>query len=209
MKKGIIFDMDGTLWDSSEAVAKSWSSVTEKDYGVTITGEQVRSVMGKPMDELADILFTFATKEERGGVLKKCGDVEIEYLKNHGANLYPEVEETFIKLREKYNLYIVSNCQSGYIEAFLEFYNLGKYIDDFECFGNNNLGKRDNIKKVVERNNLDKAVYVGDIMGDYVSTMEAGIDFIHAAYGFGIVDENVEKIKTFSDLVEIAPKVLD
>lgn len=30
--KGIIFDMDGTLWDSAENVAKSWNKAIA-DYG--------------------------------------------------------------------------------------------------------------------------------------------------------------------------------
>ena len=30
MKKGIIFDMDGTLWDSAAQVAESWNVVLEK-----------------------------------------------------------------------------------------------------------------------------------------------------------------------------------
>lgn len=33
MKRGIIFDMDGTLWDSAENVAESWN-VAIRQYGV-------------------------------------------------------------------------------------------------------------------------------------------------------------------------------
>ena len=32
MKKGIIFDMDGTLWDSSKGVADCWTEVVKKEY---------------------------------------------------------------------------------------------------------------------------------------------------------------------------------
>ena len=107
-----------------------------------------------------------------------------------------------------YNLYIVSNCQSGYIEAFLDYYGYGKYIDDIECYGNNNLKKGDNIKLVVGRNKLDKAVYVGDIQGDYDSSVEAGIKFIHAAYGFGTINAPVPKIEAFSELPQIISQVI-
>lgn len=78
-------------------------------------------------------------------LLDKCGEYENEYLSGHGAVLYPGVEETFARLKEKYELYIVSNCQSGYIEAFLSYYKLGKYISDIECYGNNEKQKEDNI----------------------------------------------------------------
>ena len=57
--KGIIFDMDGTLWDSAENVAKSWNKAIA-DYGyerAPITKEDMYSVMGKTMDVLASIIF--------------------------------------------------------------------------------------------------------------------------------------------------------
>ena len=122
--------------------------------------------------------------------------------------MYPQVEETFQKLKEKYHLYIVSNCQSGYIEAFLEYYGYGKYIEDTECYGNNGLVKGENIRKVAERNHLTKAVYVGDIQGDYDASMQAGVEFIHAGYGFGTVDANVPEITAFAELSEVVKSVL-
>ena len=63
-KRGIIFDMDGTVWDSSENVAKSWTvKVHEAGFtDKTITGADIQSVMGKPMDVIADTLFTYTQK---------------------------------------------------------------------------------------------------------------------------------------------------
>jgi phosphoglycolate phosphatase len=103
-------------------------------------------------------------------------------------------------LQEQYHLYIVSNCQSGYIEAFLEYYGFGHYFEDIECFGNNGFPKGDNIRLVAERNQLDRAVYVGDIQGDYDASCKAGVAFLHAAYGFGTIDTEVPAIQQFSDL---------
>lgn len=205
-KTGLIFDMDGTLWDSAEGVAASWNEqvklmgYSRKD----ITTDEIMSVMGKTMDEFADIIFyDIESREERMNLLKACGEHENDYLRRHGGILYPELEETLIKLKEKYHLYIVSNCQSGYIEAFLEHYGFGKYFEDIECFGNNNKSKGENIALLANRNNLEKAWYVGDIQGDYDATMEAGLDFIHAAYGFGSVNADVPKISSFSELPEL------
>ena len=79
-------------------------------------------------------------------------------------------------LKEKYPLYIVSNCQSGYIESFLAYYHLEDYFSDMECFGNNGMQKGENIARLARRNHLDKAVYVGDIQGDYDASMQAGSD---------------------------------
>ena len=55
----------------------------------------------------------------------------------------------------------------------------------------------------------EDAVYVGDIQGDYDATMEAGIDFIHAAYGFGTINETVERIDKISELPDLVVKLLD
>ncbi len=209
-KSGIIFDMDGTLWDSAKAVAESWTEVVAREYTPerVITEDEIKRVMGLTMDKLAAQIFPELPEERRLQLLDVCGREENEYLRTHGAIVYPKVEETFQKLREKYHLYIVSNCQSGYIEAFLEYYGYGKYIEDIECYGNNGLVKGDNIRKVVERNHLTKAVYVGDIQGDYDASMQAGVEFIHAGYGFGTVDANVPEITAFEELPKVVESVL-
>ncbi len=206
MKKGIIFDMDGTLWDSAENVAKSWT-IAIKDSGVIekeITMDDMQRVMGKTMDVIADILFPELEKEQRMQLLDECCVVENDYLREHGGILYPKLEQTLAKLKEKYPLYIVSNCQKGYIEAFLDYYKLWDYFEDIECYGNNLLPKWDNMRLIADRNHLDEAVYVGDIQGDYDASKKAGIGFIHAAYGFGTIDAVVPEITGLEELPEAA-----
>ena len=164
-------------------------------------------VMGLTMDKLADIIFSEYPKEERMYLLEQCGNNENSYLRRHGGELYPDLEKTLIRLKEKYPLYIVSNCQSGYIEAFLEHYGFGKYFEDIECYGNNLKVKGDNIALIMERNGLDKAWYVGDIQGDHDSAVQAGAGFIHAKYGFGTIKETVPELERFSDLPELMERL--
>ena len=61
MKKGIIFDMDGTLWDSAANVAESWNLAIKQDGSVDkkLTEQDIQGVMGKTMDVIADILRRF------------------------------------------------------------------------------------------------------------------------------------------------------
>lgn len=217
LKKGIIFDMDGTIWDSSENVARSWD-IKVKEFGFkehSVTQNDIKSVMGKTMDVIADILFPYAKEgQERNSLRKACEEYENEYLREHGGTLYPEVIETLTKLKAMgYNLYIVSNCQAGYIESFLSYFGIDlnsedPLIKDIECYGNNFLSKGDNIELLTKRNGLDKAVYVGDIQSDYDSTMEAGLPFIHAAYGFGSINAEVPRINTFADLTRVITEVI-
>ena len=222
MKKGIIFDMDGTLWNSAEGVAACWTEVVKTEYPIAhdgdvdsenrsvrvITKEKIQSVMGLTMDKLAEAVFPELDYDSRMELLDKCCKAENDYLEKYGGELYPEVENTLVRLKERYHLYIVSNCQSGYIEAFLKYYDFGKYFDDIECYGNNELNKGENIRLVADRNSLDKAVYVGDIQGDYVSSCEAGVEFVYAAYGFGQMEQVTPEIQAFSELPGVVDRIL-
>lgn len=216
-KRGIIFDMDGTVWDSSANVAKAWTErVREAGYtDRTVTREDIQSVMGKPMDVIADTLFPYTEKgPERDALRFSCENYENEYLRQNGGVLYDGVPETWAKLKEMgYHIYIVSNCQAGYIEAFLGYYQIayGKetdLVEDIECYGNNFLQKDENIRLLAERNGLTKACYVGDIQSDYDATAKAGLPFIHARYGFGEINAEVPYIMSFDELIKVVPEVI-
>jgi len=217
MKKGVIFDMDGTVWDSSEGVAKAWT-VKIHEAGFTdksVTKEDIQSVMGKPMDVIADTLFTYTKKgPERDALRSSCENYENEYLTENGGILYEGILETWAKLKEMgYHVYIVSNCQAGYIEAFLTYYKIpygtpDDLVEDIECYGNNFLQKDENIRLIAERNGLSAACYVGDIQSDYDATVKAGFPFIHAKYGFGTINAEVPFINSFEELTKVVPEVL-
>ena len=209
--------MDGTVCDSSENVARAWA-VKGHEAGYTdkeVTRKDIQSVMGKPMDVIADTLFTYTEKgPERDRLRASCEKYENEYLLEHGGILYDGVFDTLKTLKDMgYHNYIVSNCQAGYIEAFLNHYkipfgNPGDLIEDIECYGNNLHQKNENIRLLAERNKLTQACYVGDIQSDYDATVKAGYPFIHARYGFGTINTDVPFIDSFNDLPEIAPIVL-
>lgn len=208
IKKGLIFDMDGTLWNATENITKSWNYILKKEnVNIKLTLDDMKAVMGKTMTDIADTLFYMFDSDKRMDLLKNCCDYENEYLREHGGELYPELESTLKELQKDYHLYIVSNCQSGYIEAFLEYYGFQDLFEDIECFGNNRQLKADNIRLVCERNQLDIAYYIGDIQGDYDATKEAGLAFIHARYGFGTVAQPVSYINNFIELPDLMSKL--
>lgn len=207
MKKGILFDLDGTLWDSAKEVAISWQEALEKrpDVDIKVTAEMVQSVMGKSMTDIADIVFGKFDIKKRRELLEYCCEEENAYIRCHGGQLLPGLEETLQKLKEQeYHLFIVSNCQVGYIEAFLEYHKLDKYFDDFESFGGTGKEKAYNIRLVAERNHLQQAVYVGDTQGDYLAATKAGLPFIHAKTGYGVVEAEVPYIEELPQLPQVA-----
>lgn len=211
MNKGIIFDLDGTLWDSSEQVVMSWNEVLlrRSETDRQITTDDMHNYMGRTMKKIAELMMPELPEEVRDNILWECGNNEIDYLSRHGGVLFPDLEQVLGELSQKYKLFIVSNCQIGYIETFLKYYNFEKYFDDTENYGNTGMEKGDNIRLVVERNKLDKVVYIGDTQGDCDASDYAGVPFIHAAYGFGEINREVPKVNNLHEIAEVVKTFLD
>lgn len=206
MIDSIIFDMDGTLWNSTPEVALSFNKVLrDKHPEVTeeVTAERLQELFGLPLDVIAVKLFESVEPSHAIEVMTECCAYEVEYLAQHGATLYDGLEDTLKKLSKKYKLCIVSNCQEGYIQCFFKAYPyLQQYFIDFEYPGRSGKLKADNIRMVVKRNELQKPVYVGDTQGDANAAKEAGVPFVFARYGFGHVLEFEDVIDSLPELVE-------
>lgn len=201
----IIFDLDGTMWDTRDDVAEIWNEVFEK-YGfeASLTGEIVASYMGMPYDEAMEQMLGHIPEETRKIMMDECASIEAQTIdRKNGGKIFPNVKETLDELVKDYRLFIVSNCQKGYIEAFLRINGLEKYFEDTENAENTGLQKGENNKLVIERNNLRNPVYVGDTPGDARSAKFVGIPFIYAEYGFDTVEEYDAKIDDFSDLLKL------
>lgn len=211
IKKGIIFDLDGTMWDSLKQIVPAFNKVFSRyeDVNLCLTEEMLKKCMGKTLNEIGEMLLPHIDNGRREKILKECTQQEsIELKKNGGATLYPGLRETLEKLKKSYGLYIVSNCEYGYIETFLECHELNEIFDDFEYIGRTGKSKAENIKEIIRRNNLDRAVYVGDTQKDLDSADEAGVPFIHAAYGFGTVNRKTPSINFFKELPDVVVNVI-
>lgn len=199
MKPAVLFDLDGTLWDSTPQITASWD-LALAPHGICLTLEQVRGIMGKTADEIAAVLFPNASPRRQKELFDACSAAELAYLGTHSGTVYPRLEETLRALSGEYTLGIVSNCQEGYIETFLACTGLGSYFSDLECAGRTGLSKGENIRLVLERGGLAPAVYVGDTQSDLAAANAAGVPFIHAAYGFGRVDPALPAIHAPAEL---------
>ena len=68
--------------------------------------------------------------------------------------------------------------------------------------------KGENIRLIMERNQLERAVYIGDTQGDLDASHAAGIPFIYAAYGFGSVNEDVPSVQEPSQISQAIARIL-
>jgi len=208
MVDSIIFDLDGTMWDSCDAVLIPWDETSRK-YGCgALTKEDMQGIMGMVIKDAGVKLFAEYVGEEKAkDIAMECARNEAQYLRKMGGKLYPKLCETLSELKRKYRLFIVSNCENGYIESFMEAHGTEEYFEDYEHCGRTGLKKDGNIKLVVERNNLKNPVYVGDTQTDRDAAKAAGVRFIYAAYGFGKVDGFDAKIDSFDALPSVIEKL--
>ena len=212
MKKGIIFDVDGTLWDSAKPVAESWTLMLERRYpelARIITPDDMYRNMGKTMDAIGADLFPGLAPDKRDEVMDACMRYENEYLADHPGVTYPNMKETLAALSREYGLYIVSNCQEGYIEALMAACGIASYISDTECIGATGRPKGDNIRLVMERNGLEKCLYVGDTAMDQEAAGKAGIPFVFASYGFGQASGAEAVIGSLVELPQAVKEILE
>ena len=134
-------------------------------------------------------------------------DLNAQILSEFGGNVYKNLEETLEVLSQNYRLAIVSNCADGYIESFLNSSKLDKYFIDYMAAAKYKVTKSEAIRQVVERNDVDSAIYVGDTINDYKATLGADVDFIQAKYGFGEDLKTEYSIEDISELPELLENI--
>ena len=204
--ESLIFDIDGTLWDSRALVAEGYN-IQLKAEGLghlCVTAEDLKPLFGKVMTEIADVILATIPEDKRYDLMERCMDTENKYLEENECHIgYPGIRETIAQLSKKYRLFIVSNSQCGYPELCIEKLGLASYIEGHMCFGDTGTSKGKTIRKLMEKHNITSCAYVGDTQGDYEATVEAEVPFIWCTYGFGTPDDYVAKIDRFEDLLNL------
>ena len=202
----LILDIDGTLWDSRALVAEGYN-IQLKEEGLAhlcVSAEELKPLFGKVLEEIADILFVSIPVPQRYELMARCMKTENLHMHQDPCHIgYPGIRDTVEKLAKKYRLFIVSNSERGYPELCMEKLGLTPYIEGHLCYGDTGTTKGQTIRTLIERHNIGSCIYVGDTQGDYEATLEAGVPFIWASYGFGTPSGFDAKIEKFEDLLTL------
>ena len=202
----LIFDIDGTLWDSRQLVTEGYNIQLEKEglSHLAVDAEVLRPLFGKVMTEIADVILASIDPKDRYDLMERCMKTENDYLFANECKIgYPGVKETLAELSKKYRLFIVSNSQCGYPELCIEKLGLSDYIEGHMCFGDTGTSKGRTILTLMDKHNIGSCVYIGDTQGDMEACREAGVPFIFAAYGLGNAESWDARIEKIEDLLQL------
>jgi phosphoglycolate phosphatase len=198
---GLIFDLDGTLWDAAAASTYAWNlALEEMGLPQRMTDQDIRSVSGKPFPECAATLLP-ELRPIPPALLEHLEIRERTGIESIAGELYPGVAEGLARLAERFPLFVVSNCPGWYLEEFFRHTSLRGCFTGWDCWGLSGIGKSGMLLNLAATHRLTRAVYVGDTEGDRVATEAAGLMFAFAEYGFGQVDGPSLSFKDFAALV--------
>ena len=211
----LIFDIDGTMWNTTGIIADAWKAAvlsTGEDVDTSnVTADRLKQEFGKTMDVIFHNVFPDITDEN---VLQEFTDRCIEAEdKTLGALTYEEADSiiadgvapTLKELSKHHRLFIVSNCQLGYIELFTGRSRTSELFEDTLCYGDTGTGKGETILTLMAKNGLkaEDTFYIGDTNGDFEASNYAGIRMVFCEYGFGMVEGAYKNIRSFPELLEI------
>jgi phosphoglycolate phosphatase len=201
----LVFDLDGTLWDTCEACAAGWNNV-RKRHGIAfreITVDDVRGVAGKPHDSCIREVFIGVPEDQLRILSDETQGEDNRLIAERGGTLYPGVVEGLTELATRYPLFMVSNCQAGYIEIFLASTGLARLFRDTECFGNTGRPKADNLRAIISRNALASPIFIGDTVGDQTAASANDVPFAFVSYGYGQCTKPQVKVDSFRELRDL------
>lgn len=195
MSKSVIFDMDGTLFQTDKILELSlddtfnhlrlldkWNAVTPID--------KYREIMGVPLPKVWKTLLPNHSIEEREETNAYFLERLIDNIRDGKGDLYPHAREIFSYLKDNdFSIYIASNGLTEYLNAIVRYYNLSSWVTEtFSIEQIESLNKSDLVQSIKEKYDIISGVVVGDRLSDIKAAI--GYDFLRRACDYLAVPAN-------------------
>lgn len=201
----LLFDLDGTLWSPLRLSQTAWKHAGALHHVSTdhISQPLLASLMGHDLETFSRGVFPELEEGTRSAVAQEAMRQELMLLPDGYGEIYEGAAELLNALSRDYRLFIISNCQHGYIQGFLDYYDLDSCITDHVSLEETGRPKKENIALIMERNGIREGLYVGDTQGDCDAARANGLTAVYASYGFGYASNYDIEIKKITELAEI------
>lgn len=191
--KVVMFDLDGTLTDSSPGIINSIIYALKK-YKITVENtDELRKFLGPPLHESFKAFYGFDDEKSMEAV-----SFYREYFSTKGLfenDVYDGIVTLLQQLSENgKRLILATSKPQEFTERIMKHFELAKY---FEFIAGSNMdGTRSKKAEVIDYA-LDKCgiadkscvVMIGDRMHDIIGAKAVGIDSIGVEYGYGDYEE--------------------
>ncbi len=210
MTQSLIFDMDGTLFQTDKILEVSLDDAFErlrsegKWYEETPI-EKYRGIMGVPLPKVWEALLPDHSLEEREQTDAFFLERLIQNIRNGKGALYPHVQELFSHLKENgFSLYIASNGLIEYLNAIVDYYALDQWITEtFSIQHIESLNKSDLVRHIVEKYEITSGAVVGDRLSDIHAAKDNGLISIGCRFDFAREEELAEADVIIEGLLEL------
>ena len=197
MKKLVLFDLDGVLLDSRVNMEKAWGEVRQKT-GLQVPFEDYFALIGRPFQ---DILNCLGITENLPEIEEAYMAASLYFLSN--ASFYAKTRETLQQLQAQGKLLgIVTSKDAVRTNAVISQLKL-KFVT-IQCPVAPYRGKPapDHLLLAMAEAGVDpkETVYIGDMDTDYQAAVRAGIDYIHASWGYGLPIDAIASLNSIDQL---------
>lgn len=211
--KYIIFDLDGTLFDTSEGIIKSINYTLDKMGYPQISEEEKYSFIGPPIK--TSIQNKFNLSDEDADFATNIFRDRYKNYDLYNAKLYDGIKELLELLKfNNINMAVATYKREDLALSLVEHFELKKYFDIIKgADSSNKMTKTDVIASCLIYENIkrNQILMIGDSESDYISSQNLSINFLGVTYGFGFKKNNIDDYKNIMfvhNIYEIK-KILD
>ncbi len=199
-----LFDLDGTLIDSSPEIIKTYNAVFLK-HNIEPIREVSIDLIGPPLKETMSMLVPLDHEHKLESLINDFIDLYDNKF-CYESLLYKGAYEMLNNLSKHKKLILITNKRLIPTEKILSSLGIMHFFEKYFSLDSNDqllINKSLLIKDVLEKMKLDssKCIYIGDTEGDFNASRDNNIDFIFAKYGYG--DSRIKFLNEISDISDL------